>query len=1358
MKKQTVMWTALPNGVTTSAEDGQPRLNLSVFISPRLQTDEGLPRPTLAQFPDFLDWPAVVAAVRLGVQFDDRDPVPAEVVAAPGDPDPSALWKAIFRPDTYLKPYEFPPLEGVLIRSFPVKNVVAHIKALYQNVAIESPTAPPRLDLGPEVLEQRGLAPFRQLLDEVAPPKQASVQLKQQLDRQLRSAKLRATVNPTVEAVEPGKVQVRRAAAVAAAAAPREVSQARMDFHQVQSFHRLLPVERTVAPRQPPQLVVPTMDFHEIVTSLGEYPMMLRRLGLVIDLQVPVVAGAQWVKIVPVWEAATPGDDITPRTRCFSSATEFYAMPGSDAPDLVGGTLDLSDEDRFEVGQIDVDGTAVKTLGLAEDVREGRTRGSATLPTVRSAGIWVAQTNRAHEFATLVLDRAQQLQAKVVAQARVGAVLRSPVVSDRIGAAPPRRPASDDPELYAEDLLRGYRMDILDTTTGAWRSLCERSGSYRFLRADSAGIGPLEHTDEGWVAAVATEAPEGEEGDMYLPETICRWEGWSLVAPRPGKSVPQEGVPASTSAAYGLEVDFTPRPGSLPRLRFGHEYRVRARLVDLAGNGLSLQQADDATAGDAVVYTRQEPLAPPAVVPRKDLSEARGETVDRVVIHSFNSAPPLDEVPTDDVSERHLAPPRTSQVMAETHGMFDLPEGMRGDAATFDLIVSRDNAPETFYDSASFALPYLPDPIALGVVVRLGPLGSARPEQRTLRIPFSGQWPDIAPFRLRVVEPTPDVPAPRFDEGQRVLLIPLAKAEVAQISLSCYMEAPQVERMGMWHWTVQGLVEPTLQASRLSAQEKRAVRRSAPKLSELRGLQRRLSIPAAQIEKAERLNSAALDAIHWMLTPSRELTLVHAVQQPLVTPDLSNIQSTRKIGSTFTRLSAHCPIDGKSTIKVDVEAAWDDPVDNITEPEPRIVQGTDHVCEIPIEADDTRLSLVEPLQIAQVHLEQPAPTAVGAIAQPERAVIALPGRKHEFGDTRYRRVVYRAAATTRFREYLPFTDEQIQSGEQVLTRTSEGVAVDVLSSARPAAPRVLYIVPTFAWSRVDIPGGVRSTRTGGGLRVYLERPWYSSGDGELLGVVLYQPRSAPTLAITALPVDRTRPYVSQWGQDPIWRTGAISTMLGPEHFPGAVATEADLSLEEVAPQTVRVAGHEVGYDADRQLWYCDLHITPGDSYYPFVRLALARYQPKSVHDATGDVKLSRVVISDFSQLAPDRAATVSFTSPNPQTATVAITGNAVGVSSAGHGSEVEVTVETSRPEGGEDLAWVPAGDRVVKLQRVRGEALWRGEVTLPARRGEKPMRLVLKEYEVFTGVEPSITHVQAPEYNRRLVYADAIEV
>ena len=38
----------------------------------------------------------------------------------------------------------------------------------------------------------------------------------------------------------------------------------------------------------------------------------------------------------------------------------------------------------------------------------------------------------------------------------------------------------------------------------------------------------------------------------------------------------------------------------------------------------------------------------------------------------------------------------------------------------------------------------------------------------------------------------------------------------------------------------------------------------------------------------------------------------------------------------------------------------------------------------------------------------------------------------------------------------------------------------------------------------DLKGvGATSKRTGGGLRIYMDRPWYSSGDGELLGVVVW---------------------------------------------------------------------------------------------------------------------------------------------------------------------------------------------------------------------------------------------------------------
>src|SRR5262249_55283222 len=61
-------------------------------------------------------------------------------------------------------------------------------------------------------------------------------------------------------------------------------------------------------------------------------------------------------------------------------------------------------------------------------------------------------------------------------------------------------------------------------------------------------------------------------------------------------------------------------------------------------------------------------------------------------------------------------------------------------------------------------------------------------------------------------------------------------------------------------------------------------------------------------------------------------------------------------------------------------------------------------------------------------------------------------------------------------------------------------------------------------------------------------------------------------------------------------------------------------------------------DPERKLWYCDIEVDPGDAYYPFVRIALARYQAHSVPDA----HLSRVVMTDFIQLAPDRTAEVSL--------------------------------------------------------------------------------------------------------------------
>jgi hypothetical protein len=76
---------------------------------------------------------------------------------------------------------------------------------------------------------------------------------------------------------------------------------------------------------------------------------------------------------------------------------------------------------------------------------------------------------------------------------------------------------------------------------------------------------------------------------------------------------------------------------------------------------------------------------------------------------------------------------------------------------------------------------------------------------------------------------------------------------------------------------------------------------------------------------------------------------------------------------------------------------------------------------------------------------------------------------------------------------------------------------------------------------------------------------------------------------------------------------------------------------------VAVVGFQPEFDVKRGLWYCDIEMAVadklGDPYFPFVQLALARYQRHCIQG----LELSKVVIADYIQVAPDRTATVNQT-------------------------------------------------------------------------------------------------------------------
>ena len=107
-----------------------------------------------------------------------------------------------------------------------------------------------------------------------------------------------------------------------------------------------------------------------------------------------------------------------------------------------------------------------------------------------------------------------------------------------------------------------------------------------------------------------------------------------------------------------------------------------------------------------------------------------------------------------------------------------------------------------------------------------------------------------------------------------------------------------------------------------------------------------------------------------------------------------------------------------------------------------------------------------------------------------------------FEDTHYRRVTYVPSGTTRYAEFFDAVADPRRSPWR-----ASPVVLDIPSSARPAAPLVLDAVPLLRWEQAaepDEPFAWRQVRRSG-VRVWLARPWFSSGDGELLGVLVFDP-------------------------------------------------------------------------------------------------------------------------------------------------------------------------------------------------------------------------------------------------------------
>ena len=610
--------TALPGSM--DPETG--RWRVTAFVTPRL--DPGGDQVELAEFPGFADWGEISGQLRLGLEFDS----PGFVGTLDLEPDPSsprpdpALWRTLFA-DVRVGSGKFQDLSGNTVASFPAAAVAQLVRSTYAAVAESSPTKLPPVTSGP-------LAVLHQLGEEMA--RDRDREGSDHPMAQLPSS----SPPPGSPAGTPGRYVDRDLVG-----SPTSDPGIGLTIHEALRFYDRPGAADPLGPDvEPPPPDRPALDFHAFVSALADYPELLRRLGLALDFLIvdgeQLPAGPGRVRFdpfdVPVeWPRRA---EARPWTQYEIVDRRFIARPLEGEEELVDGSLRVESSRLFLLEQIDIDGAALKVANTArtivatrkvvldspgsETVAPSMTPDESSLPALRGSGLTLYRDRRARKIVN-GWDNAKGQDDQHTAGAEL--------------------------DLFAEDVTRGYRLDVAELAEpDTWFSLQARVGAYA-LRTAVPGerlalpVAEPIRPDEGYVKAASASHNAAEPDVAYIHEAIAGWEGWSLAAPRPGNRIGQHRVeppedPAAEPPGFALplEVTFRPQSGSLPRLRFGRSYRMRARLVDMAGRSVPPDFLDPNHVTPFTTFFRWDPVPAPVVVPRRPFTE--GESLLRMVIRS----------------------------------------------------------------------------------------------------------------------------------------------------------------------------------------------------------------------------------------------------------------------------------------------------------------------------------------------------------------------------------------------------------------------------------------------------------------------------------------------------------------------------------------------------------------------------------------------------------------------------------------------------------------------------------------------------------------------------------------------------
>jgi hypothetical protein len=1468
---QEIIFTTLPHQRTE--KDGKPFLKLSVYTTIKLTTPKDT---TLAEFEDILRFPHKILDADFQFKLSNGTVLDAELVEENIDTE---LFENIFHGDIKVDDFkEEDSISNKRFHSFPMKHINDFVLNSYKEIAIDSPARKVTPDLF--VNENKLGVISRMKLD---------VRSVDEVDSNRRKTKIKTSDlffrnDNDTNAL---KTEVRRDKFKRYSVQ----MQPKSDFAQLRQFHRL--DKKLITRLEPVKLEKPRFEFHDVTAVVNSYPQILRKLGLVLDFLIPYNSAipntGHLSLVINALEFEEEGTTVSlPSTAYKLTSTGFYI---GDKPNTVfkDGFVTINSSE-FSVVQVDADGTALKTQNMAEtkvqeiarfyEVKSELVRSKNLqikqmedaeppeeegLPFMRSAGIAITKNGMAEHIFRSIETNIQLKQA--FSATAIQRIDMKPERLKRIQKADPGvqlKPMQNlalkikIPEkiLYTSDVIQGYRMDIsYEENPEQWYSLHQRQDEYTWFDENNNpfpidGISP----DEGFIQLGIAEDPNDPD-DVYISETLARWEGWSLSVRKPGYAINEADdfdgeendkrdfvhknkIQEIKKYEFDPDLEFKVNAqskivnGTLPKLRFGKDYRVRVRAVDLAGNSVPLNHQSEApqdTTRKNIRYLRYEPLASPIVLVGNDLKD--GEFLERLVVRSnydqSSTDYETDHVTNgkkfDDYSQRYLLPPKNSQLIAENHNKFEQAFQNNPSAAQeiYNIITNHEGLyqqdeknKEKIYKPSEVEIIYLPDPMAAGVALFVAEgfenthtqefepkmfsffKNSEINPNNTNDINIPDDWYNAGKIQIRLEEGEQNV---SWNASQRIFTVFLPKGIRTRIKFSTFWREEDLKSLS----AIWGMVKN--------------------------------DNPGNYNELEKLANSGQ----HWMVSPSREFELVHAVQQPVDAPVIQELIPDRDFGTNFALVNTRFDIHGESTEKVEFQAKWTEPLDDGISVKIKEKQGRNSISDIRINYHDdvvTKGTIPEPEKIEKVPVEnlqvqpifrvkpqsrkvfenQPQPKAkkvnqlfiaqnsqfkklqsnkVSArqnIAQKVQLDIAatkfgfvkqmqlrIKPLEHHFGDTKHRWVDYKLVGSSRYREYF---DKILAANTELTTsRESEWMErVNILSSARPKTPEIDYVIPTFEWRKTQTTDAVRHQRVGGGLRIYLKRPWFSTGEDEMLAVILpASAASANRLSIRAKAPGYTNIY-THWGIDPIlYGQKPEQTSPAVSDFRMNPVIDNNLQYPDKPENSAKAVAYPVHFDTERQMWFCDLAINPGQMYFPFVKLFLARYQPHSVREDNKDVCLSQIVVADMMQLMPDRQTTLQFKKDDQNSKfTLAIEGNIYNPGNAVYGNYNFIKIsfldsDIAQPiygviDDGENEKKMEEEGVTIKITRkdLTGATYYRieREFRLNKKYKTMPFQVIIEEYErgpkQLPGVNQKVytDRLEQTEQTDRLIYADVIKI